>query len=516
MDLKKAIPLLLVFILLFSVIPVLSAETASSYPEINIYIDVREDGNATVYYNITGFGATRFWIFLPKNETIVGRTFKGSFSIVNHTSSYYFYYNSTINVTPGDDNTYSFQLSYKFPFASIMADYNGWFMSPALIAEPDIEMTVYVKIPNLKRITLEEPKHIGTKNGYLVYVLQGQLYSQLGGRIIIEYNMTIPAPVKTYSKKFDGTVVKIEYPIYYLSFAEKTVNIAGEALKYYIDIFSIKPQELEFRFYLPKQAMGGIGTLGFVRGSDINVGGEGPIQLNLALMRYAPGYHETTILHEMVHMFLGKLNVEANDNVRWFHEGMAEYISLHVAEKMGINVKDILEDLDKLSKTLYDQLGGRIGFVENWPNSNDILEPQAYLASYYIIKTLADQYGGIEYIKRVCKAIKDHGGIRSTQDIVDVLSEAAGKDLSGLFSKWGFHNVSPWNKPKEQEQQKQQNENSGEKEQETSILDTARGTIITVVVVLAGAAAFIVYIMNNRIIREVEFALSAPIVPEEK
>lgn len=516
MELKKSIPLLLMFILLFSIVPAFSAGQTQSYPEIKVYIDVEENGNATVYYNITGSGTTSFWIFLPKNETIVGRAFKGTFSIVNHTSSYYFYYNSTISVAPGEDNTYSFQLSYKFPFASIMAGYNGWFMSPALLAEPDIEMTVYVQIPNLKRITLEEPQHIGTKNGQLVYSLQGQLYFQLGGRIIIEYDMAVPAPVETYSKKFDGTTVKIEYPVYYLSFAEKTADIIGKALKYYFDIFSIKTSELEFRFYLPKQALGGISTLGFVRGSDINVGGKGPIQLNLALMRYAPGYHETTVLHEMVHLFLGKLGVEANNNVRWFHEGMAQYISLYLAEKMGFNVRDLVERMDNLSKTLYDRLGGKIGFIEDWPSGDDILEPQAYLASYYIIKTLADQYGGIEYIKKVCKAIKGHGGVSSTQDIVDVLSEAAGRDLSGLFTKWGFHNISPWNNPKEQEQQKQQEENSGEKGEKTNILDTTRGTIITIAVTIAGAAAFIVYVMNTRIIKEIEFALSAPVVPEEK
>ena len=513
MQFRRTLLVLLIATFILSSLRITYASPNRVVPSINVYILVQENGNATVYYNITGSGSGSFWIFLPKNETIIGRTFEGEFSIINHTSSFYFYYNSTVNVKPSKNGRFSFQLKYKFPFASIMADYNGWFMSPALITEPRIKMTVFIRIPYLKRITLEEPTHVGKKDGYLVYILQGQMYAQLGGRITIEYDMSVPTQLTKYSEKHDGTVVRIEYPVYYSSFAKKTVRIAAQALPYFRDIFGVTPGLLEFRFYLPKRALGGIGTLGFVRGSDINVGGKGPIQLNLALMRYAPGYHETTILHEMVHMYLGIIGVEANNNVRWFHEGMAEYVSMEIAEKMGIRVKDIKETLDNASKQLYRQLGGNIGFIEEWPENNELLEPQAYVASYYIIKYLSDKYGGLDYVSKVAKAIKNYGTIASTQDVVNVLSEAAGTDLSGLFRKWGFHDVKPWTGNKGEGEKTGGEEKKPEKG-EKQLLETSRSTLITIAVVLAGTAAFLVYILNARITREVEIALSSPIIPE--
>lgn len=502
---------------------------------IRVYIDVAANGNATVTYVVSGKGKYSFWLFLPKFEEVRGAAVKGGFRIVeNRTSSFYFYYNSTVEASPGGDGGYEFNLSYEFPYASIMAGYNGWFMSPALIAEPDVVMEVYVKIPFLKRVTLEEPRHVGRFDGYLVYTLYGSAYMQLAGRVTIEYDMTRPTPTAKILGIYDGVKVVIDYPVYYKGFAEKTARVAGKAVPIYNRLFGASPSAIEFRFYLPKKAMGGIGTLGFMRGSDVNVGGRGPIELNLALMRYAPGYHETTVLHEMVHKYLGMIGVEATDETRWFHEGMAQYVSIMVGGEIGVPVGDLKRMLDNSSERLVKHLGGKLGFIQEWPYGSPELEGEAYLASYYIIKTVADRYGGEAYIERLSKAIRDMGGVRTTQDIVDAMSAAAGEDLSRLFIEWGFTGVKPWQPPAppqggsggnettggQQEQPKQGEQGSGGEQggapgSPESFFSSARNMLITSALVLGGLAAFIVYLVNTKISREVEIAMSRVYVPGE-
>ncbi len=512
-----------------------AAVVSAAPPRIRVYVDVRENGNATVTYVVSGQGAASFWIFLPKFEKVAGKAVKGGFRVAeNRTSDFYFYYNSTVEATPGGDGAYEFNMSYSFPYASIMADYNGWFMSPALIAEPDIVMDVYVHIPFLKRVTLEIPEHVGAADGYLVYRLQGPLYLRLAGRITIEYDMTRPTPTRKLLGVYDGVKVIVEYPVYYRGFAEKTARIAGKAVPLYEKLFHAKPDKVEFRFYLPKQAMGGIGTLGFMRGSDVNVGGKGPIQLNLALMRYAPGYHETTVLHEMVHKFLGMIGVEADAETRWFHEGMAQYISVNAGEELGVPVGDLKSMLDNSSEKLVKHLKGNLGFIQEWPYGSPELEGEAYLASYYIVRTIADKYGGLKYVSKLTQVIKDMGGIRDTQDIVNAMSAAAGKDLSGLFKQWGFKGVKPWtphsrpqppqpatpsqgnqSKPGGSEAAPQQ-QGGGEKNSPTSFFENARNLLITSALVLSGLAAFIVYVVNTRISRELSVAASRVYVPGEE
>ena len=516
----------------------LHVSAAPAAPSVKVYVDVRVDGNATVTYVVSGVGGSRFWIFLPKFEKVSGRALDGSFRVAeNRTSSFYFYYNSTIEARPGPDGRYAFNMSFGFPYASIMAGYNGWFMTPAIVAEPDIRTLVYVKLPFLKRVTLEEPSHVGKVDGYLVYELYGPLYLELGGRVTIEYDMTRPTPTAKVSRSFSGVEVLVEYPVYYRRFALKTAEIAGKAVPLYIDLFHAKPSKIEFRFYLPKQAMGGIGTLGFMRGSDVNVGGRGPIELNLALMRYAPGYHETTVLHEMVHKFLGMIGVEATDETRWIHEGLAQYVSIRAGKRLGLPIGDLEKMLDNSSKRLVERLHGNLGFIQEWPYGNPALEGEAYLASYYIVKTVADKYGGLDYVSRLATAIKEHGGVKDTQDIVDVMSAAAGRDLSGLFVKWGFKGVQPWRggaaqptkpaKPKPRPSQQPQGGGNETKPQSPegaqggkggteSFFGNARNLMVTSALVLGGLAAFMVYVVNTRISREISVASSRVYVPGEE
>jgi hypothetical protein len=178
-----------------------------------------------------------------------------------------------------------------------------------------------------------------------------------------------------------------------------------------------------------------LSALGYVMGEDINAGGEGPIYLNLALLRFKEGYLETTVVHELVHKALGALGVPANRELRWFHEGVAQYVSVKICEKIGIDVSDAEASLESAARVFGSGLA-KPGFVQRWTPSGD--EGSYYAASYYVVATLAEERGGLGYIKRVASEIRRRGGVSSNQDLVEALSAAAGEDLAPRFRDWGF------------------------------------------------------------------------------
>ncbi len=412
--------------------------------KIYVQIKVEEDGNATVLFHIKGEQPGSFWIMMPKYEKVSGKIIEGEYRWVsNESTGYYFYYRSTIEVKPSSKGFYEIYIYYNFPYASLIAGDSGWFMSPQLLVEPPVKLVVNVTILNLKKVTeLNINPTERTENSFL-FTLSERSYEEPKGRIVIEYDLKQPIEDRVFNGKIDGMEVTIVYPEIYSKFAEKVFNVIEKSYPILIDTFGVKPEKLEFKFFLPKESMGGISTLGFVLGEDINIGGKGPIRLNLGLIRYAEGYLETTIIHEYTHLALGIVGIEANDQLRWFHEGMAQYISIEVAEKIGLDTSDYRKDLVEASNRVFDLYGGNLGFVTDWPD-NRLEESYAYAASYYIIHYLAEKYGGLGYIRKISDVVREEGSVKTNSKLIEVLSKAAGTDLRGLFEGWGFilHEVS--------------------------------------------------------------------------
>jgi hypothetical protein len=153
--------------------------------------------------------------------------------------------------------------------------------------------------------------------------------------------------------------------------------------------------------------------------------------VNLALIRFKPGYLEQVVLHEYVHLALGEVGVEAKDDLRWFHEGVAEYISGEICKALGIDtdVDEHLVNYENYVKTY----GNDISFVEDWED-----EPLYYSLAYAVVRKLGDDLGGLAFYRSTFYEIKRRGGVSDLQGIVDVMSAVAGRDLSGLFRGWGF------------------------------------------------------------------------------
>lgn len=482
----RAVPAALLVVLLVSFNPVSSAAEPSTYPNASVYIDVGENGNANVTLVFSGRGFSTFWIMLPKFEKIHLCGLKGKYALSNETSGAYFYYNTTITLSPSEDGSYELRLCYSFPYAVLMQGDRAWFMSPLLTAHSSMTIAVYVNLPQLKSILRESPASTSQAGSYRVYLLSRATPAEIQGRVVVEYTMRKSVPSAFLSSADEK--VRVEYPQPYTSLANRTLSIAVQAYDQLRRLAGFEVQRVVLRFYLPEQQMGGLGALGFVRGEDVNAGGKGPIMLNLALIRFAPGYHETTIIHELVHVFLGAAGVEANTNTRWFHEGMAQYVSLMVADKIGINVSDYRSDLDNGSLAVLNAYRGKLSFLEKWPSGVEG-EAAAYLASYYIVANISRRYGEDSYVAKLFSALRNRGGAKSTREVVLAMSEAARSNLAPVFREWGFSNIEDWVDPSESEE--------------------AEGQLAAVLVTMGLIAGVLVYLLNAKVKRELELLASA-------
>lgn len=403
---------------------------------LTYYVSVAANGNATVVMVFTSNVNGTFYTFVPRFElwnvtvwkgTVIGRK-------VENTSAY-FYYNATFKYLVDASGIFGMNISFTFPFASLYAGDRGWFMTPLLGAPPDTVVTVVVTIEGLGRVL-----DVSLNGVPVPYNVEGDVLRirsvslSLGGsRVTVDYRPANPVEETTMEFDANGTLVKVRAAPYYKGLARTVAGVVGRAMPYFRGIFSYSPLSVDFKLFLPTRM--DLRALGYVMGEDINAGGEGPIHLNLALVRFKEGYLETTVIHELVHKALGALGIPANSELRWFHEGVAQYASVKICERLGIDVSDAKASLEEAIRIFGGGLA-KPGFVQRWAPSGD--EGSYYAASYYIVATVAEGRGGLSYIKRLASEIRRRGGVRTNQDLIEAMSAAAGEDLAPQFREWGF------------------------------------------------------------------------------
>ncbi|RLE97473.1 MAG: hypothetical protein DRJ57_04455 [Thermoprotei archaeon] len=412
----------------------LSAGPAGS---LTYVIDVSETGNATVVMVFMAGRGGSFYTFLPRFENWSYVVWSGSLdSLEVRNSSAYFYYNVSFSYRPGPSGVFGMNITYSFPYASLYVGRRGWFMTPLLGASPGLGLVVEVRIRGLDDVFVVtingvEAEHV--RSGEELRVEVPWQAAATGGRVTVDYTVREPVGEEVFEERVGGALIRIRAAPFYRGFAHKIAGILERARPVLERVFGPMAGVVEFEFFLPKRV--DLSTYGYVMGEDVNAGGKGPIHLNLALIRFKEGYLETTVVHEYVHLALGAAGVPANRELRWFHEGVAQYVSLEACEEVGIDVSDIRAMLDNMSEVFRRGLV-KPGFVEDWSPAGN--EASYYAASYYIVSELAERHGGLDFIRRVVEEIRARGGISTNNELVDALSAAAGEDLAPLFRSWGF------------------------------------------------------------------------------
>lgn len=387
-------------------------------------------GNATVTILFVDDAPGRAFIFLPRFEEY-NLTYSGVYKPLNQTKITYFYDRLDFAYEPGSEGKFEFSVSYFFPYASLMTEDKAWFMTPLIGAPNHVTVYVNVTLENLGKVTATVPEPlevVGNKLSFRVYdTVEGQ-------RVVIEYLLKKPVQVRTIKRDIRGTKVIVKAPEMYSELADRVLSTFERTKPYLDEIFGNVFTEVEYRFFLPR--LKDVTELGYVHGEELSLGGEGPIYLNMVLLRYVPGYFEATVVHEYVHKVLAKAGIEPNNILRWFHEGVAEYVSLEVCKLAGIDVRELEQDRALVFREVVRVTGGDFGFLQNWASTAD--EGLKYAASEYLVYKLASKYGGLDFISRVVREARAKGKVATTDDLVEVLSRAAGEDLRPLFRSWGF------------------------------------------------------------------------------
>ena len=89
-----------------------------------------------------------------------------------------------------------------------------------------------------------------------------------------------------------------------------------------------------------------------------------------------------------------------------------------------------------------NQLNNNYGFIQNWkPGETDKAITKYYAAAYIVVKTLAEENGGLKFYKKFFQQIQDLSNITNTEIAIHYLNKAAGKDLTTQFEEWGFKTI---------------------------------------------------------------------------
>jgi len=210
-----------------------------------------------------------------------------------------------------------------------------------------------------------------------------------------------------------------------------------------VNLFNVTLTDIKVKFFMPDfNSLFSIGGYVPFTGKTI-----GDIHINIFYTRYVSGYIETIALHELVHHFLWKAGLSPQAFL-WFHEGMAQYVSIEIANNLGYEGASIIkEDLEKNVHTLFDEAGGNLGFLLRWtPSSQPTNMRTLYLAAYFVISRLAERFGGFTYYSKFFRIIRNVE-VEDNNFLVYYLSLAANSSVASILNEWGFNIIDLYTYP---------------------------------------------------------------------
>ncbi|MEM3166275.1 MAG: hypothetical protein QXM67_04125, partial [Candidatus Methanomethylicia archaeon] len=243
-------------------------------------------------------------------------------------------------------------------------------------------------------------------------------------RIAIEYTTMQTGNMMVYS---DG-IFQVVTPERYREVAENLIKTYKTFYNNLTKIFGVNLTIVKVMFFAPRIA--DLGTGGYIPFNGTHLGN---IYLNLLYIRTAQGFWEQIALHELIHHFAWKAGI--SPNLLWVHEGLAEYLSIKLTMNMGWEgALSRMKTLEEISL----QLKENYGFIQWW---NPVETPSNilnyYAASYAIIKTILEGYGGLNLLQKLFNEIKGLT-ISDTETFINYLNIASKKDLTIKFIEWGF------------------------------------------------------------------------------
>jgi len=231
----------------------------------------------------------------------------------------------------------------------------------------------------------------------------------------------------------------------YATYASSILNLYDKIYNNFTRLFNVTlTPPVGVQFFLPNfDEFLSIG--GFTPFSDV---GAGRININIFFIRAVNGTIEVIATHELVHHFLIKSGLSPNDFL-WFHEGMAQYASVTLVESLDYEgAKQEKDRLEQASSLLIELLREtNFGFLQSWsPLASPTDVGNYYVASYYVVSRLAQDYGGFDYYQDFFELI--HGVEVDDIDVLTLyLSKTANASVALTLQEWGFNVIDLYTSP---------------------------------------------------------------------
>jgi len=458
---KKGLPKPITFLLFLIVVVSLtfsfSTFEATASPSSSYYyrFTVNQEGATTILINFQSDSSGSSWVIVPNDwnpppnvisGTITQSSLVDTQDVVGESEYFYLAYKFTYR-SSGTSGIFNMTITFNMDTGGLIIDKRGIFFSPLIgFNYPSSSGTAEVNFDS--RLTVNSNNAIAIGNAdyqpssVTAHRAVFNLYENLL-RLQIEFTTNLSTQyvtLQTVNKTFSfNTATRYE------TYASSILNLYDRIYSNYTRLFNVTlTPPVGVQFFLPNfdefLSVGGF--------TPFSTAGAGKININIFFIRAVNGTIEVIAAHELVHHFLIKSGLSPN-NFLWFHEGMAQYVSVNVVEALGYEgatqEKDRLEQSASQLIQLYGE--GNLGFVQIWnPSASPANVGNYYLVSYYVVSRLGQDYGGLEYYQHFFELI--HGVKVDNIDILALyLSRAANASVALTLQDWGFNIIDLYTSP---------------------------------------------------------------------
>lgn len=413
---------------------------APTYGSYHYKFVVDEDGftRVTIDYESSETSGSS-WFFVPKFSNWSYRPLSGRIlrSEVVETgdvvgAEHYFY--DAFRFSFKSDESFRMSIRFNMTAGALILEPRGIFFSPQIGFQEDNMGRAEVFLPKGSRVVKANYPPTKETANYVLFDLSENLI-----RLQIEFRTSVATPELW---TLNQGIFNFQTAKRYQSHASDILTLFNAVYDGLVGLFDVTLERVDIRFVIPE-----FYTLLSLGGYVLFTGGEvGDIHINVFSVRYVRGILEVIALHELVHHFLFKAGLSPGD-LLWFHEGMAQYISIEVADELGYEGASTERDRLGVGALQLAHYGEDFGFLQEWNPENQPVDVNAgYVASYYVISKLAKKYGGLDYYERFFKLIKGKT-VEDNSVLAYYLSLAAETSVAPDLRKWGFDIVDLYGLP---------------------------------------------------------------------
>jgi hypothetical protein len=397
------------------------------------------------------------WVFVPKysnwnHSETRGQITQSSLVETDQVIGQSLYFYQAFRFHYVSSGFFNMTLRFDFDNGALIMEPRGIFYSPQIGFQDSSNATAIVNFDPSFQINQDLAIIVGSTTNYPVQTVDhNQAYFTIPRQenvVRLQVEFSISAVLEETTLKSSDNIFTFKTPSRYENYSRNVLRFYDQIYNQTTRLFNVTLDNVDVQWFLPDfQSLLSVG--GYV---PVFSGGLGEININVVFIRTVNGTIEVIAAHELVHRFLGKAGI-GPDNFLWFHEGMAQYISVNIVSGLGYEgAQAEIDSLENGASSLIQQLGGEnFGLIslESWspsyqPPNADV--NSLYLASYYVTSRLPQitKSDGFEYYQRFFELIEplpsDFNGVKinGISELALYLSQAANASVALTLKRWGF------------------------------------------------------------------------------